>query len=231
MKTLKRLSLVCFVIMFCIPAGWGQGFVTPLSSLSGDAQLTTVNMETINGKITAALIGMKGLVSLTIKDHNGNKHRMKAAQIQNLRTKIDGLAKLEMLNEKTKNLERLFEADFSEITDRKYAYYEQVKVRGKDRYVLTQLLNPGFNKKIRVYDKPGAKTGETSVNGIAVSGGSAKAYYVKKGGKTYEITRLKYRKGQFKELFGDCPGMIRFYRVPEFAMFAEHVLYYQMNCR
>ncbi len=188
-------------------------------------------MQTIEGKLTFAASGMKGITSLTIKDNDGTKHKFKSAEVNALRVKIDGLAKLEMIAEKTKNLDRLFSADFSEIVDRKYAYYEQVKVPEKDKYVLTQLLNPGFAKKIKVFDKPGAKTADKSVNGVAISGSKAKAYYVIKEGITYEISKSKYRKSQFKMLYGNCPDMIRFYADPDFDQFAEHVLYYELNCR
>ncbi len=229
---MRYLKLYLFVFGLILSGSvLGQGFVTPLSSLSGDVILTTTDMKTIEGKIRTAVTGMKGLTSLTIMDYNGTKHRLKAAQIQNFRVDIDGFAKLEMIDHKTRNLRRMFESDFSEITDRKYAYYEQVKVPGKDRYVLTMLLNPGFDRKIKVYDKPGARTGETSIGNVAVAGGEAKTYYVQKQGRTYEITRSKFKRSQFKELFSDCPQLLQFFKYPDFDDFSQHVLYYQMHCR
>jgi len=231
MKELKIYTLSIALVFFAFPGTWAQGFVTPLSALTGDANLATADGQNINGKVFSYMAGMKGIVSLTLKDTDGNKHKFKAADIQSIRVKMDVLAKLELIAEQTKNIERIINADFNEIVDRKYAYYDQVKVPDKDRYVLTQLLNPGFSQKIKVYDIPGAKTGDTSVNGVAVSGSKAKAYYVTKDGQTYKISKSKYRKSQFSQLFGSCPDMDRFYPARDFDRFAEHVLYYELNCR
>jgi hypothetical protein len=171
-------------------------------------------------------------MSLTIKPANSDeKLRFKAEGVARLRIKIDGLAKLEMLADKTSNLKKLANADFNEIIDRKYAYYEQVKIPGKEKFVLTQLLNPGFDSKIRVFDKPIAKTGETSINGIAVSGGEARAYYVVANGETLEVTKGKYAKEYFAKLFGSCSEMATEFPKPEFDDFATHVLYFEKICK
>lgn len=209
-----------------------QSFVTPLSSISGDARLTTMDGKEIPCDIKTAFFGPTGIMSLTIKDSlTGEKTRFKAEQVAKLRVKIDGLAKLEMIADKTSNLRKLHNADFSEITDRKYAYYEQVQIPGKDKYVLTQLLNPGFDNKIKVFDKPMAKTGNTSIGGLAVSGGEAKAYYVIQNGATIEINRRKYAKEFFKQLFSGCPEMEKAYPDPDFADFAEHLVYFEKICK
>ena len=231
MRILKSIALISIITLCYSLSSIAQSFVTPISSITGDATVITQADQTIQGKIVAALTGMKGLTSLTLKDLDGQKHKFKAVDIKSIKIKVDNLAKLEMIANKTENLEKLFEADFDEIVDRKFIYYKQVKVPGKDRYVLSQLLNPGFNNKISVFDKPGAKTGETSVGGMAVSGNRAKAYYIIVNGKAKEISKSKYRKGQFNELFESCPAMIQFYSKPNFSDFAQHVLYYELNCR
>lgn len=193
--------------------------------------MLTKDMATIEGDLKSAVIGMKGITSLSIKDLSGEKLKFKAEDIHSLKVKVDNLAKLEMLAEKTSNLEKLFNADFNEVVDRKFAYYDQVQLPGKDRFVLVQLLNPGFDSKIKVYENPGAKTGETSVNGMAIKGDQAKAYFIVKNGEVKEISKNKYKKGQFEELFGDCPDLINYYSKPDFSDFAEHVLFYELKCR
>ena len=231
MKTKRILLLVLVGSLITITSLHSQSFVTPLTSISGDAALTTKDGKEIPCDIKMALFGPQGIMSLTIKDSvTGEKTRFKAEQVAKLRVKIDGLAKLEMMADKTSNLKKWLKADFNEIVDRKYAYYEQVQIPGKDKYVLTQLLNPGFDGKIKVFDKPNAKTGDTSIGGIAVSGGEAKAYYVIQNGVTFEITRKKYAKEFFKQLFPDCPEMDKTYPDPDFADFAVHILYYEKMC-
>lgn len=209
-----------------------QSFVTPLQSISGEALVTTVDGKEIPCDIRSAMFGMNGLVSMTVRDTvTGEKIKFKAEQVARLRVKIDAQAKMEMLADKTSNLKKLRDADFAEITDREYAYYDQVQIPGKDNFVLTQLLNPGFDSKIKVYDKPMAKTGETEIGGIAVSGGQAKAYYVIRDGVTTEITRGKYAKAYFPLLFSGCPELMKSFPDPEFADFAEHVLYFEKFCQ
>jgi len=82
-----------------------------------------------------------------------------------------------------------------------------------------------------VYDKPMAKTGETEIGGIAVSGGQAKAYYVTRNGITTEITRGKYAKTSFSQLFSGCTELIQAFPDPEFSDFAEHILYFEKFCQ
>jgi hypothetical protein len=231
MRINRALCLLAIGGLLLTPGLFAQHFVTPLQSISGVGLVVTVEGKEIPCEIRSALFGMNGLASLTVRDTvTGEKLKFKAEQVARLRIKIDALAKMEMLADKTSNLKKLRDADFSEITDREYAYYDQVQIPGKDHFVLTQLLNPGFDSKIRVYDKPMAKTGETEIGGIAVSGGQAKAYYVIRDGVTTEITRGKYAKAFFPLLFSDCPDLVAAFPDPEFADFAEHVLYFEKFC-
>lgn len=232
MRTQKTVCLLLMAGLLLARGLSAQQFVTPLQSISGAALVTTVDGKEIPCEIRSALFGMNGLASMTVRDTvTGEKLKFKAEQVARLRVKIDALARMEMLADKTSNLKKLRDADFSEITDREYAYYDQVQIPGKDVFVLIQLLNPGFDSKIKVYDKPMAKTGETEIGGIAVSGGQAKAYYVIRDGVTTEISRGKYAKTFFPLLFSGCPELIAAFPDPEFADFAEHVLYFETKCR
>lgn len=230
MKTRMLALLMPGLLLICTTA-WTQGFVTPLTSITGSALLTTIDGREVTGDLKMALFGPAGIMSLTIKDSaTGEKARFKAEEVSKLRVKIDGLAKLEMLGDKTSNLKKFINADFNEIVDRKFAYYEQVKIPGKEKFVLTQLLNPGFDSKIRVFDKPMAKTGETSVGGISLSGGEARAYFVVARGVTTEITRGRYSREFFGLLFGDCPELVKEFPDPKFQDFASHVWFSDRVC-
>jgi hypothetical protein len=229
---IRYLILMVPGLLLMNAAGKSQGFVTPVSSITGEAVLTAADGRVIPGKLSMAVFGPTGLSSLGIRDSaTGSRSRFKAGEVTRLRVKVDGLARLEMLGDKTSNLKKLANADFDEITDRQYIYYEQIKLPEKDKYVLAQLLNPGFDTRIRVFDKPIAKTGETSINGIAISGGEARAYYVVAGGVTTEVTRSNYGRVAFKQLFADCPAMTGEFPDPQFADFAVHVMYYERGCR
>lgn len=92
-----------------------------------------------------------------------------------------------------------------------------------------QLLNPGFDTKLKVYDLPNAKSGETSIGGIAVGGDKATAYLVVKNGESLKITKKKYKKQDFKLLFSDCPKILE-NNEPNFKEFATHVFFYDQLC-
>lgn len=228
---MKKLILLLTLVGLLTVQLAAQSFLTPLTSISGDAELVTVDDEAISGKLVMALTGMKGLNSLTIKDTDDQKHKFKAEDVKRLKIKVDKLAKLEIITEQTSNLEKMMQADFSEINTREYVFYERIRVPGKDQFVLVQWLNPGFGERIRVFEKPGAKSGETSVNGVAVKGNTMTACYVIVNGEVREIKKSAYRKTHFQELFGDCEDMVKLYEKPEFDDFAEHILYYDLHCR
>ncbi len=204
-------------------------FVTPLTTISGSAEVTTADGKTYTGKLKNAMFGTTGIMSFKLKDDAGNDTKFKAADVEQLKLKVDGLAKLEIVSEQSSNISKLANSNFKEVVDRKYIYWQRVKHHAKDKYYLLQLLNPGFDDLLKVYDLPNSKSGESSVGGIAVSGNDATAYYVIKNGKTLKITKKKYKKQDFKMLFEDCPQIIE-NNEPDFKAFAGHVFFYNERC-
>lgn len=229
---MKKLLLPLLITLLLPGFSIAQGFVTPVTTLTGESVLVTTDGRKISGDLTFTLFGPSGIMSLTIKDQeSGEKVKLKAEQVASLQVKLDRLAQLEILSNQTSNLKKMMNADFNEIVDRKYTYFEQVKIPGKDKYVLTQLLNPGFASRIRVYEKPSAKTGETSINNVAVSGGEARAYFVLINGEVLEINRMRYAREFFPKIFSSCPDLIREFPDPSFQDFAVHVMYFEKFCK
>lgn len=204
-------------------------FITPLSTISGPAEVTTLDGKVISGKVKSASFGTNGMMSFTLKDEDGNKTKYKAANVQQLKLKVDGLAKLEITAEQSSNISKLANSNFKEVVEREFIYWQRVKQVGKDKYLLLQLLNPGFDNKLKVYDLPNAKSGETSIGGIAIGGDKATAYLVVKNGESLKITKKKYKKQDFKLLFSDCPKIIE-NNEPNFKEFATHVFFYDQLC-
>ncbi len=205
-------------------------FVTPITTISGPAEVTTVNGKTYSGKLKNAMFSNNGMISFKLKDDTGVDTKFKAADIDQLKLKVDGLAKIEIIAEQSSNVSKLANSNFKEVVDRKYIYWQRVKSPDKDKYQLLQLLNPGFDNLLKVYDLPNSKSGETSIGDMAVSGNTATAYYVIKNGKTLKITKKKYKKQDFKLLFDDCPQIIE-NNEPNFKYFAEHVFFYNELCK
>ena len=219
-------SLALFLFISIINAQ----FVTPITSISGPAEVTTLDENVISGKIKYASFGPNGMMSFMLLDESGNKNKFKAADVRMLKLKVDGLAKLEIISEQSSNIEKLANSNFKEVVDREYIYWERIKHPEKDKYMLVQLLNPGFDNKLQFYDAPNSKSGETSVGGIAVSGDKATAYYVVKEGESLKITKKKYKKQDYNLLFGDCEEITRNHK-PDFQEIAALVFYYDQYCK
>lgn len=213
-----------------------QGFITPVGSITGNATIITVDGKLLNGKIRSASFGTRGISRLSFVENNGTKHVFKPEGVNSLKIKVDGLAKLEMFADKTSNLKKLINSDFDEIVDRKFIYYERVELPNKKgSFRLLQLVNPGFDKKIKVYYNPLGQSGTTTVGNLVVSGNEAKSYIVvKKGVPGSEIIKKnKYKKTHFQSLFGDCSKLKSIYPEKEinFNKFAEHIVVYNKLCK
>jgi hypothetical protein len=79
----KRISfLILFGGLVFVTNLNAQSFVTPLTSITGDSRLTTVDGKEIPCNIRMAMFGPTGIASLTIKDSiTGEKNRFKAEQV------------------------------------------------------------------------------------------------------------------------------------------------------
>ncbi|NOY51228.1 MAG: hypothetical protein GXO88_11800 [Chlorobi bacterium] len=225
----KKYLVLLSAILLLSSMTYAQ-FVTPLSSISGPAEVIKLDGSTIKGKIKYASFGPNGMMSFMLLDEQGNKNKFKASDIEQLKLKVDGLAKIEIIAEQSSNIKKLANSNFSEVVEREYIYWKRVKHPTKDKYLLLQLLNPGFDDKIQVYDMPNARSGETSSGNIGISGNEATAYYVVKDGNTLIIRKKKYKKQDFGVLFNDCPKITENNKA-DFKYFAEHVFFYNELCK
>lgn len=228
-RSITFFGLALFFLVITGITSYAQ-FVTPIESITGDAEVTTTDGKTYTGKLRNAMFGSVGILSFKLRDTDGNDTKFKAADVEQLKIKVDGLAKVEIVAEQASNIEKLAKSNFKEAVDREYIYWQRVKHPDKDKYLLLQLLNPGFDEIIKVYDIPNAKSGETTVDDVAVSGGMAKAYYVVVDGKTLRISKKKYKKQDFNLLFSKCPQVMDNYK-PDFKEFAAHVFVYNESCK
>ncbi|MBC8321026.1 MAG: hypothetical protein H8E34_09915 [Bacteroidetes bacterium] len=229
MKTRELRSIVLLIVMLVAISSVAQ-FVTPVSSITGQAEVTTVDGKMYSGKLKNAIWGPTGMTSFKLLDESGVDMKLKAAEVEQLKIKVDGLAKMEIIAEQSSNIKKLAKSNFKEVVDREHIYWQRVKLPGKEKYLLLQLLNPGFDELLQVYEIPNAKSGELSVDGIGVSGGMATAYYVVKNGNTLKITKKQFKKEDFKLLFGDCKKMMDEVE-PDFKEFALQVFLYDDICK
>jgi len=234
MKKIICTSLSMFLL--CSIQLSGQGFLKAVENpWSQECYVTLNNGEEYKGKLSSAIFSGGSVRSLTVKHGNGTKHKYKAEDVKRLLIRFGDLAKIETIMDGTTSIQELINLDFNEIIQREYIIFEQALLpKKKDKYALLQLLNPGFDNRISVYENPtGQETGTMSVGDVTVSGGMEKSYLVVKDGeKSMKVKKGKYKKN-FQALFGDCEEMMKMYvgQKVKFNDMAYHVLHYDVICK
>jgi hypothetical protein len=231
----SRLSLLAaFALVLSSTAAHAQSFIAPIETImpKDGSYVITNDGERLEGKISTYLLVMGSLRKLTLKTADGTKHKFKAADLQEVGVKLDGMAKFMAMGEAASgSIVGMAKTDWGEIANREYAVYRQALLpKKKDKFALLQLLNPGFDSRVQVYLDPNAK----ETKGFAgITGGEDKSYIVvKDGAKSVLIKKAKYKK-QFPELMGDCPQLAEHPEMGDkikFKDFAAHVFVYDQLC-
>jgi hypothetical protein len=238
MKKIFVLNLVILSLMITTKV-FAQGFIKEMegegfSALYGNECIVTLKSgDVIHGKFTGGSSSNNGLNKITIKLENGEKVKYTAEEVVLLKIKCSELAKMFMMTDATVSVKEMANTDFNEIVNREYLIFEEALLAKKaDKYSLLQLLNPGFDSKIKVYPTS-EKTMGMSLGGIPITGGSDKSYqFVKGGQKAFKISKGDYKK-KFESIYGDCPEMIS--RVTgeklKWEDLAAHVFIYDQLCK
>ncbi|MDW3193332.1 MAG: hypothetical protein R8G66_13250 [Cytophagales bacterium] len=229
MKHLLALFLVCFVAYNVT----GQ-LIAPVEELPtpADVEITLKDGNEIQGRVTSVMSVNGTIRSITVRDVDKNKFKFKAEEMQVMKVRMTELAKLESIGNSSSSLMEMLNADFEEIISREWVIYEQALLpKKKTKYALLQLLNPGFDSRIKIYQNPDAnETGETSIGGFAVTGGEDTSYLmVKDGAKSAKVKKASYRKS-FPEIFDGCEALNEYKDKPKFRDFAAHVFLFNKEC-
>ena len=237
----KRLCLSCVIIALMITSKvTPQGFVKEIEGddlgvLYGNQCIARLESgEEIQGKFAGAVMINGGITKISIKLENGEKAKFKPEEVVSFLIKASGFAKLAMMAESGSSIQELTHSDFGEIVNRDYIIFETARTAKKtDTYRLLQLLNPGFDSKIKVFATETGKTGGTSIGGIKLTGGMDKAYlFVKGDEKAVMVKKSSYRKN-FEELYSDCPEMLSVFEGDRIKWndVAGHVFVYDQVCK
>ena len=237
---MKFIYPLLMVIVFNT-AVFPQGFIAAISAddigviLNNPAEVVLQNGDTLSGKLTSASLINNYLKNVTLKTEAGSKHKLDATEMKTLKVKASALAKMAMMNESANSIFRTVQTDFNSIVQREYIYFEQaLRATKKDKPAMMQLLNPGFDRVIKVYADPNAnETGGLQMNDVSLTGGADKSYlFVKNNEKVVIVKKGSYRKN-FDELYGDCPDMLVAFEgdKTKFKDIAGHVFVYDQHCK
>ena len=229
------IKITAFLMLVIInTTSFGQGFITPVEEvpLSNECYIIKIDNSRLEGKVRSYDME-EGIKAITFLDTNGNKIKISAEEIKEYGVKSTGLVKMELMAESTETIKKFTKADFNETAHREYIIYQQALMPGKkDKYALLQLLNPGFDNRIKVFQDPfAAETNGLSLGIVSISGEEDKSYLFVKDARAFKVKKGTYKKN-FDDIFGDCVKMMQAYggEKLKFKNAAEHVWVYDHAC-
>ena len=211
-------NATAFALLFLFSnVSLGQALISEIEQddisvlLNNRTFVTMANGDTLSGKLLSATLANGYLKNVTLKFTDDSKRKFSASEISSMKVKTSRLAKLSMINEAGSSVKELAKTDFSQIINRDYIFFEQgLRATKKDKPALLQLLNPGFDQKIKVFADPNAReTNGVSVEGVVLTGGFEKSYLFVKGSDKAVIVRKGSYRRNFDELYGDCVKMLQ----------------------
>ena len=212
----KIFSLTVVMIVICQLAN-GQALI---ASLEESDFLTLINRPTkvllasgeeLTGKFGSGVLKFGYLDKITLKKDNGEKISLKPEDVVRLSIQASKMAKVSMMVSSAPSILAATKRDFNEIKNREYIIFETaMRSNKKGTLRLMQLLNPGFDSKIKVFADPNAMTSSTlAVKGVQLAGGEDKSFLmVQNDSKAVVVRKATYAKN-FEELYKACPEMVK----------------------
>ncbi|MFZ9981895.1 MAG: hypothetical protein ACO3FI_07685 [Cyclobacteriaceae bacterium] len=220
---------------------FSQGFIASLEEidlitlLNKPAIVTMADGSEITGKFGGAVLISGYLDKVTIKSEDGEKLKLKPEEMVRLQINASGFSKMAMISSSASSIKEVAKRDFSEIKNREYIVFETAQRSNKAaKFRMMQLLNPGFDDKIKVFADPNAnQTTGIGIGGIKLTGGEDKSYLMVTGGsKAIVVKKSTYRKN-FEELYQGCPDMVRAFQGEKIKWedVAGHVFAFNEACK
>ena len=210
------------------------GFLTPINEPDGfDLLVVTREGEELRGHIVRSTSWFESITRFTLKLDDGSKRKLRAEEVDRVYMPMNEIWRAAMVSEASTTLEEIWKSDFERIFEVEELVFDSIRHPNSDRVALRQLVNPGFDSRIRVYGLPASKEGIFSSDDIAYFGDMPKAFLViKDDDETRRVKQRQYRRHVFEELYGDCPELLERYRgdMRKFKFFAEHVFLYDQLC-
>ncbi len=204
--------ILSFIVFLFSGSLLAQHFSTIISA-DNIAWLRDYTISTVDGEILTAnklssySVTNGRLKSFSFNTDDGVKHKLKAEQVMDVKARLTKVAKTAMIVDASESIERAVTADYPDIVKKNLVRFNSVTYNSKkNKKAVLQLLNYGFDQKLKVYPDPYSESGTTTLGDVTVSGGVIKDYFVVKGDKTYRLSKKSYKK-LYNEIFGDCEVM------------------------
>jgi len=230
MTMLKPIVTVLLSAWLSAPA-FAQEFLPPIERFSSSkpGYLVTKAGERVEF-ILDDLDRKKGLiVRIEGKTLEGKKFKYEADEVVELGLAPSDFAKFSSAMESTRSIDKMQRTQVGESTRNLVMFYQEQLDEPK-RTVLVQLINPGFDSKIRVYHDPFAmETMGVGFAGVQVTGGIDMSYYIKANGKVFRLKKKNYD-DEFGTLFGSCPALKTQFKRIVWRDLGGHVFFFDREC-
>lgn len=229
---LKHLLTLCLLQGLFLVSASAQQFLPPIERYSGSKPGYLVLKTGERVEFTLDDLDRKRglIVNVAGKTADGKKFSYSAEQIQELGLTPSDYAKLASISESTRSIAKMQRNQVNESARNLVLFYNE-QLDEPRREALLQLVNPGFESRIRVYNDPfAAETMGVGFAGVQVTGGMDKSFYVRANGKTFRLKKKDYDKA-FVDLFSSCKGLMTKYG-KDFAWrdFCYHVFMFDQEC-
>jgi hypothetical protein len=231
---MKKMIRRCFqlgLVLLSTSQAFSQEFLPAIERFSSKKESFLV---TSKGDTTKFFLDdldrKKGLiVNVAGRTTDGKTFEHKAEDVTFMALAPSDYAKFAAFSEGSSSVLRASKTDFKQI-NRDLIFFYQEYLDDKQRTVLVQQVNPGFDSRLRVYDDPfAAQTAGIGVAGMQMTGGQDKSYYVNYNGKTFRMYKRDYDR-LFTEFFGKCPDVMTGFKNHAWRDFASHLFIYEQNC-
>ena len=169
------------------------------------------NNDSIHGTFTK-IYHTENITSLTIKDGQEVKHKLKEEEISRVYIAFSDIDKFSTsIGSGSSSMKDISQTSFSQVFKADYFIWEQAITPKKGKIKVLQLVNPGFDTKMKVYRNPtSGETGGVGVGGIKLTGGIEKSYFIVKKGEVVatEVEKGKYKKAILRGFYNYLPGFI-----------------------
>jgi hypothetical protein len=232
---MKRI-LYLFFVMASMPV-WAQEFASMLSqdniAFLRDFKITTIDGKQYEAEKLSSYQATNGrLKSLAfVNNADGEKIKLKAEEVEIVVARMTKVAKAAAISDQaSKSLENAVNTDYAEIVKNNLVRFNSVAYDAKsNKKALLQLVNHGFDKKIKVYPDPHSESGTMSVDGIALTGGDIKSYFLVKGDETYKVDKNSYKK-LYDEIYNGCDAMKTDAKSISFKNLCDDILKFNATC-
>ncbi len=236
-KIAMRLTTISIFILLFVGTMSAQQFSTMIDT-ENIAWLRDYTIKTVDGKefetkkLSSYSVANGRLKSFSFKTEDGVKHKFKAAQIKEVNARLTKVAKAATIADKaTKSIKSAVNTNYAEIVAENLVRFNSVEYNTKKgKKALLQLINYGFDQKLKVYPDPYSESGVTSVGGVDVSGGQIRTYFVVKGDESFKLNKKSY-KNLYNTIFGDCEAMKVDPKSISIENLCEDILKYNQFCK